>query len=108
MAAPAAVSFGNVAAPCGDDDDADDADDLSAWYVGLEWSDAFFAGNSLGTAIGVTPNTAADGDTSTLWEIFYSMPVTDNITVTPSIFTISDNGGAADVFGGVVKTTFKF
>ena len=88
--------------------DSDDADDLSAWYVGLEWSDAFFAGNSLGTAIGVSPNTTTDGDTSTLWEIFYSMPVTDNITVTPSIFTISDNGGTDDVFGGVVKTTFKF
>ena len=36
------------------------------------------------------------------------MPVTDNITVTPSIFTITDNGGTADVFGGVVKTTCKF
>jgi hypothetical protein len=89
-------------------DDADDTDDLEAWYVGLEWSDAFFAGNSLGTAIGVSPNTTTDGDTSTLWEIFYSMPVTDNITVTPSIFTISDNGGTDDIFGGVVKTTFKF
>ena len=85
------------------------SNELSAWYVGLEWSDAFFAGNSLGTAIGVSPNDGADtSDTSTLWEIFYSMPVTDNITVTPSIFTISDNGGTADVFGGVVKTTFKF
>ena len=89
--------------------DSDDTDDLSAWYVGVEWSDAFFAGNSLGTAIGVTPNSASnDYDTSTLWEIFYSMPVTDNITVTPAIFTISDNGGTDDVFGGLVKTTFKF
>ena len=88
--------------------DTDDADDLSAWYVGVEWSDAFIAGNSLGTAIGVTPNATADGDTSTLWELFYSMPVTDNITITPAIFTISDNGGTDDAFGGVVKTTFKF
>ena len=89
--------------------DSDDSDDLKAWYVGLEWSDAFIAGNSLGTAIGVTPNSATnDYDTSTLWELFYSMPVTDNITVTPAIFTISDNGGTADQFGGVVKTTFKF
>ena len=87
------------------------ANDFSAWYVGLEWSDAFFAGNSLGTAIGVSPNSPTDGDTSTLWELFYSMPVTDNITITPAIFTISDNAGAAtdvDQFGGVVKTTFKF
>ena len=92
-------------------DDADDTDEFDAWYVGLEWSDAFFAGNSLGTAIGVSPNTPTDGDTSTLWELFYSMPVTDNITITPAIFTIADNAGAAadvDQFGAVVKTTFKF
>ena len=82
---------------------------LDAWYIGLEWSDAFIPGNSLGTAIGVTPNDGADNsDTSTLWEVFYSMPVTDNITVTPSIFNISDNEGTDDVFGGLVKTTFKF
>ena len=89
-------------------DDADSTADAAAWYVGLEWSDAFFAGNSLGTAIGVTPNTVTDGDTSTLWELFYSMPVTDNITITPAIFTITDNVGTDDAFGGVVKTTFKF
>ena len=93
-------------------EDADDNDDLASWYVGLEWSDAFFAGNTLGTAIGVTDNSATSGDTSTLWELFYSMPVTDNITVTPAIFTIADNLGNAttdvDQFGAVVKTTFKF
>jgi hypothetical protein len=89
-------------------DDADSTSEFDAWYVGFEWSDVFLAGNSLGTAIGVTPNTATDGDTSTLWELFYSMPLTDNITVTPAIFTISDNVGTDDVFGGIVKTTFKF
>ena len=92
-------------------DDADSTKDYSAWYVGLEWSDAFIAGNSLGAAMGVTPNTATDGDTSTMWEVFYSMPVTDNITVTPAIFGIADNKGASDdvdQFGGLVKTTFKF
>jgi hypothetical protein len=89
-------------------DDADSTSEFDAWYVGLEWSDVFLAGNSLGTAIGVTPNTPTDGDTSTLWELFYSMPVTDNITITPAIFTISDNVGTDDAFGGIVKTTFKF
>ena len=85
--------------------------ELEAWYVGFEWSDALFAGNSLGTAIGISPNSPTDGDTSTLWELFYSMPVTDNITITPAIFTIADNRGAADdvdQFGALVKTTFEF
>ena len=36
------------------------------------------------------------------------MPVTDNITVTPAIFGIADNGATDDVDDGVVKTTFKF
>ena len=85
-----------------------DAGDWSAWYIGLEWSDAFFAGNSLGFAYGVAPNAEADVDTSSLFEVFYSMPVTDNITVTPAIFGIADNYGTDDVFGGIVKTTFKF
>ena len=89
-------------------EDSDDAGDWSAWYIGLEWSDAFFAGNSLGFAYGVAPNAEADVDTSSLFEVFYSMPVTDNITVTPAIFGIADNYGADDVFGGIVKTTFKF
>ena len=36
------------------------------------------------------------------------MPVTDNIMITPAIFTIADNIGTDDAFGGIVKTTFKF
>jgi hypothetical protein len=90
-----------------EDDDSDA--DYDAWYVGLEWSDVFIDGNSLGFAYGETPNSTADDDSSSLWELFYSMPVTDNITITPAIFGISDDGPAgADQFGGVVKTTFTF
>ena len=88
--------------------DADDTDDLSAWYLGLEWSDAFFAGNPLGAAIGTSPNTTTDGDNSRLWEVFYSMPVTDNITVTPAVFRIEDTAGTDDSYGAIVKTTFNF
>ena len=43
-----------------------------------------------------------------MWEVFYSFAVTDNITVTPAIFGIDDDGDDEDVFGGIVKTTFKF
>ena len=45
-----------------------------------------------------------------MWEAFYSIPVTDNITVTPAVFGIPDeeNSGDAYKFGGIVKTTFKF
>ena len=80
-------------------------DDISSWYVGLEWTDVFIEGNSLGHAIGSIPNLPAD-DPSTMWELFYSMPVTDNITITPALFSIEDDANA-DQFGGIVKTTFK-
>ena len=79
---------------------------VEGWYVGFEWSDVLIDGNSLGYAIGAAPNTG-DGDDNTIWEVFYSMPVTDNITITPALFG-ADSEAEADIFGGLVKTTFKF
>ena len=90
-------------------EDNDSTAEIDSWYVGLEWSDVLIDGNSLGFAYGETPNSTVDDDNSSLWELFYSVPVTDNITVTPAIFNISDDGpGGVSQFGGVVKTTFKF
>ena len=34
--------------------------------------------------------------------------MTDNITVTPSVFGIDEDGETDDMFGGIVKTTFTF
>ena len=88
--------------------DADDSsDEVQGWYVGLEWSDVFIEGNSFGGAIGSAPNTGDDDD-NTIWEVFYSMAVTDNITITPAVFGADSDGADADSFGGLVKTTFKF
>jgi hypothetical protein len=82
--------------------------DVDGWYVGFEWSDVFIDGNSLGYAIGSAPNTGS-ADDNTIWEAFYSMPVTDNITITPAIFGVESDGASdAEGFGGLVKTTFKF
>ena len=83
------------------------SDYIDSWYVGLEWSDVFIAGNSFGGAIG-TPPSFDDEDTSTMWEVFYSFAVTDNITITPAIFGIDDGGDEEEIFGGIVKTTFTF
>ena len=75
--------------------------------MGLEWSDVFIEGNSFGGAIGDAPS-FDDEDTSTMWEVFYSFAVTDNITITPAVFGIDDGGEGEDLFGGLVKTTFVF
>ena len=44
-------------------------------------------------------------------EVFYKYRVSDNISVTPAVFYVSDNQGAknaASNWGGVIQTTFKF
>jgi hypothetical protein len=110
-----------------------------SWYVGLQWADAFIKGNALGMAVGqptfitsfgnntdvknALGNTPMDGNYA--WEWWYKFQVTDNISVTPAIFYLSNplgqtgsnyqrfNGlnnsnAALTNFGGVIKTTFKF
>ena len=87
--------------------DVEDEADLDSWYVGLEWSDVLIDGNSAGFAIGSAP-AANNFKQNTMWEMFYSFGVTDNITVTPAIFGIDEGGTTEDKFGGIVKTTFTF
>ena len=109
-----------------------------SWYVGLQWADAFIKGNSLGMAVGeptfitgcgdVCNNYNGDRNTTPhdgnyAWEWWYKFQVTDNISVTPAIYYLSnplgnvgyiinqgsgDSGAALTNFGGIVKTTFKF
>jgi len=83
--------------------------DEVTWSVGLEWSDFIVDGNTLGLGLG-----SAEGwrDESTYsdpmaYELFYSMAVSDNITVTPAIFQVERDDDYA-VTGGLVKTTFSF
>ena len=98
--------------------------ELTSWYVGFEWDDAFIDGNSLGFAVGqptwVSKTTGDDKATKTeddpgyAFELFYKFQVTDNITVTPALTYLSKpySNSAADneisAFSGLVKTTFKF
>ena len=109
-----------------------------SWYVGLQWADAFIKGNSLGMAVGQPTFITGcgdvcnnyDGDRNTTphdgnyaWEWWYKFQVTDNISVTPAIYYLSnplgqfgyidnqrtgDSGAALTNFGGLIKTTFKF
>jgi carbohydrate-selective porin OprB len=47
---------------------------------------------------------------SPFWEIWYKFQVTDNISVTPAFFTITNPAGTGSnsAYGGVLKTTFLF
>jgi hypothetical protein len=103
----------------------------NSWYVGLQWDDAFIKGNALGMAVGQpTFITGCDEDLcgdspkdgNWAWEWWYKFQVTDNISVTPALYYLSNplgqlgweaNGRSNDSapltnFGGIIKTTFKF
>jgi hypothetical protein len=123
----------------------------ASWMVGLQWDDAFIKGNAAGMGVGQSPfvtqagsaaantpraATCAAGqggcsgayDSNYAWEWWYKFQVTDNISITPALYYISNfNGqlgqvtnpntagqttgattGASNLFGGLLKTTFKF
>jgi hypothetical protein len=89
------------------------ATNSQTWFAGLQWSDVFAKGNSAGFAIGAPGNAAslADSQKAIMWETFYRYKVSDNISITPSIFYVSNNQGlknASDNYGGVIQTTFRF
>lgn len=87
------------------------ATNTQTWMAGLQWSDVFAKGNAAGFAIGQPGNAQGLSATATMWETFYRYRVSDNITITPAIFYVSNNqglNGASSNYGGVIQTTFKF
>jgi len=108
----------------------------NSWMLGLQWQDAFVHGNVLGFAVGqntmvskmtgnlsavVNGNSfgfAAPQDGNYAWEWWYKLQVTDNISVTPAVFylsnplgqdvTVGGNGAFFNSFGYLIKTTFRF
>jgi hypothetical protein len=107
-----------------------------SWYVGLQWNDVLWGGNSLGMAVGqptfaTTLSRGTDKSQSTFindgnyaWEWWYKFQVTDNISVTPALFWLSrplgaltdgiGSDGSVDrstnfgILGGLVQTTIRF
>ena len=93
------------------ENDASNIEDENTWSSGLVWSDAFTAGNSLGIAYGTAEGHRDDSsyDDPMAWEFYYSISVSDNITVTPALFVVQRDGEQnEDYTGGVIKTTFSF
>jgi hypothetical protein len=107
-----------------------------SWYVGLQWNDVFWGGNSLGMAVG-QPTFATNlglgtdkgqskfvDDGNYAWEWWYKFQVTDNISVTPALFWLSrplgvltnglnsdgsvDRSSSFGILGGLVQTTIRF
>jgi hypothetical protein len=90
---------------------ATDATDSDSWFVGLQWTDAFVAGNTAGVAIGQAPSAETAGvSDATMLEFFYKFQVTDNISITPALFYVDNNQRYQDSskWGGVIQTKFTF
>jgi hypothetical protein len=90
---------------------ANGATNSQTWMAGLQWSDVFAKGNSFGAAVGQPGNTQGLPANATMWEVFYKYRVSDNISITPAIFYVSNNqsfSGASSNVGGVIQTKFTF
>ncbi len=92
-----------------EESDASNIEDETTWSLGVVWSDFGAEGNTLGFAYGTAEGHRDDSgyDDPMAYEVYYSMAVSDNITVTPAFFSI-EKDGADDVTGALVKTTFQF
>ena len=87
------------------------ATNSQTWMAGLQWSDVFAKGNNFGGAVGQPGNTQGLPANATIWEVFYKYRVSDNISITPAIFYVSNNQSfrnATDNVGGVIQTKFTF
>jgi hypothetical protein len=101
--------------------------DSASWFAGFQWDNAFIKGNSAGIAFGQPSFTLASKTQSDPWliEWFYRFQVSDNISITPTLFYGSgiantrssssgsvsgnqNNGTTFQGLGGVIQTTFKF
>ena len=81
------------------------------WMAGVQWADVFAKGNAAGFAIGAPGNAEGLTKDALMWETFYRYKVSDNISITPSVFYVSNNQGlknASSNYGGVIQTTFRF
>ena len=96
--------------------------DANGYSIGLNWSDTFQAGDTIGIAFG-QPIKGTENDDATptraentedvdpfLWEAYYSFRPNDSIEITPGIFGGSDSRTDTndDIFGAVITSTFRF
>ena len=92
-----------------------------SWSIGLQWENAFVQGNALGMAVGQPPFATSleagttPNDGNFIWEWWYKLQVTDQISVTPAIFYLSrplgadtPSGKSFSQLGALIKTSFRF
>ena len=90
----------------GDDGSLAEDEDITSFFVGLQWDE--MGPGSLGMAMGHS-NTTENTDEEYMYEVYYSYPVNDSMTITPVIYVQETNtAGQDDATGLLVKTSFSF
>ncbi|MGF1673743.1 MAG: iron uptake porin [Rivularia sp. (in: cyanobacteria)] len=82
------------------------------WMAGFSLQDLFVKGGILGVAIGQPFIESAVGNsTQTNYEIFYNLPVNDNIRITPLLQIVTNPSNQNDndrIISGTLRTVFSF
>ncbi len=90
------------------------------WMAGVGYRDLWREGSLLAAAVGqpfindlpeVSGSSAPNDAVQMNYEVFYRLPVSDNITITPILMVITDannNSANSPIVQGLVRTTFSF
>jgi len=90
----------------GDDASKTTLDEVTSFFVGLQWDEV--GPGSLGAAAGHS-STAEGTEEAYMYEVYYSYPVNDGMTITPVVYTKENiTAGVDDTTGFLVKTSFSF
>ena len=80
--------------------------DTTQWFLGAQWDEV--GAGTLGAAFGTLGAITDGAEELQMYELFYSYPLNDGMTITPAIFVKETAGVADSETGYVVKTSFSF
>ena len=82
-------------------------DGLTQYFVGIQFDEV--GPGTLGAALGPKTATPEDGIEELMYELYYSYPVNDGMTITPLVYHKEFSAaGTPDQTGIMVKTSFSF
>ena len=82
-------------------------DGLTSYFVGIQFEEV--GPGTLGAALGPKESTPEDETEQLMYEIYYSYPVNDGMTITPLAYHKENSvAGTPDETGLLVKTSFSF
>ena len=82
------------------------ADETSSYFIGVQFDEV--GPGTLGTAFGTKTPTVEETEDLLMYEVFYSYPINDGMTITPLAYIKEFAGTTDDETGVMVKTSFSF